>query len=254
MNVVDRLAEVEFAHHAGGQNCARAPGSSGIPSTRAKSLPRPPGSTPTTPSECCSASATAPMSPSPPSATATSPARAAARARLAPCSRLRVGSTWCSRPRRVSACLHRRESASGATPTGGRDSRSATVFTSTGEGREGPRRWPPEQARWLPPLRRPGAPGEHDRAVQAGGVGAGQVGVQAVADNERPPVTEPVEGSEKDLRRRLADGGRGGAGGILKGSHDRARGRPRSVVGRETCGRDPRRSSPRRPVRPAWRL
>ena len=50
-----------------------ARGSSGIPSTRAKSLPRPPGRTPSTPSVCLSASATAPTRPSPPNATAVSP-------------------------------------------------------------------------------------------------------------------------------------------------------------------------------------
>ena len=59
-------------------------GSSGMPSTRAKSLPRPPGRTPSTaPGTSRSASAIAPTMPSPLSATTVSPGRAASQRELA---------------------------------------------------------------------------------------------------------------------------------------------------------------------------
>ena len=76
-----------------------------IPSARHRSLPRPPGSTPTTPSVCFNAPATAPINPSPPNATATSPAAAASTASSRAWARLFVYSKRCSRPKsRRAAC------------------------------------------------------------------------------------------------------------------------------------------------------
>src|SRR3954452_8348109 len=85
---------------------AHAPGrsSSGMPSTRQKSLPRPPGRAPRTASSWWrSTPATAPMSPSPDSVTTTSPASAAAPARARACSSDSVRSTRYSRSSRASA-------------------------------------------------------------------------------------------------------------------------------------------------------
>src|SRR4051794_12507839 len=84
--------------HAAGRS------SSGMPSTRQKSLPRPPGRTPSTEPSCLrNTPATQPMSPSPDSVTTTSPASAAVAARARACSSDCVRSTRKGRPRSPSA-------------------------------------------------------------------------------------------------------------------------------------------------------
>ena len=64
-----------------------ASGSAGMPSTRARSLPRPPGTIPSGVSEPARAPPTAPIRPSPLTTTGTSPASAARSARSTPSSR-----------------------------------------------------------------------------------------------------------------------------------------------------------------------
>src|SRR5579884_1599289 len=81
---------------------AAARGSRGISSTRARSLPRPPGSTASTPPVPISPEATAPTRPSPPSAAATCPRAAASAASCRACSRPCMWRTSTEWPRRAS--------------------------------------------------------------------------------------------------------------------------------------------------------
>ena len=123
----------------------------GIPSERAKSLPRPPGRTASSaPGWSRRTPPTQPTSPSPPSVTVTSPARAARAASSRACSRSRVISVWKLRPSARSASSTRgRTRAARPPPAAGLQSRArwridrATV--SCGRARHS--REPPEPAR-----------------------------------------------------------------------------------------------------------
>ena len=64
---------------------------------------------------------------------------------------------------------------------------------------------------------------EHEGTRDPGGVGAHDVGVEAVADHQRALAPEAVQGGQEDLRVGLADRSRGRAGGVLDRGHDRAR-------------------------------
>ena len=113
------LAEIELAVRPPTRGPRTPPpGLRGIPSTRHRSLPRPPGRIPTTPSVCLSAPATAPISPSPPNATATSPFAAASTASSRACSRLFVYSKRCSNPFARSAAWTSGNARAGTAPAG----------------------------------------------------------------------------------------------------------------------------------------
>jgi hypothetical protein len=64
-------------------------------------------------------------------------------------------------------------------------------------------------------------------------VGAREVGVEPVADPERPARPQPVQRGEEQLRLGLADADRLGARGVLERRDDRPRARPRAVGHRE---------------------
>src|SRR5918994_1906597 len=182
-------------------------GSNGMPSLRAKSLPRPPGRMPSTPSVPWISPATAPVSPSPPMATGASPAASAPWASSRACSIEVVRSTRKANPRARSAasargrlCAARPPPAFGLTiRQRGRTERETVV----GPPVRGPQ-----------PALRP----HHERAVHPGPGGAGDVGVDAVADGEAAAGAEPVAGRVVHGRLRLADGERGGR---LRGHLDR---------------------------------
>ncbi len=99
------LADVDAPALAGERATATASaGSSGMPSTRARSLPRPPGTMPSGVSEPAIAPPTAPTRPSPLITTGTSPASTARSACSTPCSRPLVRSTRKRTRRASSAC------------------------------------------------------------------------------------------------------------------------------------------------------
>ena len=90
-----------------------------MPSTRARSLPRPPGTIPSGVSAPAIAPPTAPTRPSPPITTGTSPAPIARSARSIPCSMSRVRSHPESMRRASSACSTRGSSFSARPPDDG---------------------------------------------------------------------------------------------------------------------------------------
>ena len=97
-----------------------ASASSGIPTTRAKSLPRPPGSTPTTaPGTSRSAPATAPSIPSPLSVTTTRPRCAATDRELARVVEVAGGVDLEVDPERAQARLDGRQRLGGPAAAGG---------------------------------------------------------------------------------------------------------------------------------------
>ncbi len=95
---------------------AAATGSRGIPSTRARSLPRPQGMIATAISLSRSALATGRSRPSPPTAATVSPARAARAASSAACSELRVVTTRLGAPSRSSSAVTAGTAASALPP------------------------------------------------------------------------------------------------------------------------------------------
>ena len=75
--------------------------------------------------------------------------------------------------------------------------------------------------------------GEHDRAVDAGGRGAAEVGVEPVAHHQRAARAQAVERRLEQEDVGLADAAGGALGGVLQRGEDRAGRRPVAVVGGE---------------------
>ena len=84
-------------------------------------------------------------------------------------------------------------------------------------------------------------------------MGAGQVGVEAVADHQRPPGTETVEGRLKEPRMRLADDLGGRVAGGLDGGEDRPGPRP-VAAGHRVAGIAVRAEQDRSPAEREHRL
>ena len=144
-----------------------ATGSSGIPSTRAKSLPRPPGSTPSTPLECFSAPATALIRPSPPSVAVISPAAVAATGQLARRARGCGFARPCARCRDGRARAWTSGSARPARPPPADGLTTRQTFTRRRVGSGGRRRSGPAPGR-LPPAPAPGRPRRSARSPHRG--------------------------------------------------------------------------------------
>ena len=187
------------------------------------------------PSLSRSAPATAPINPSPPNATATRPASAAPRASSRACSRLSVNRVSHSAPPARSAACTPGSCAPGAPAAGVRvdDQRERPGHEPSTSSRE--RRRDRHRCRLRGGRRRAGVgdAGQDDGPVEAGRGRAGEVGVQAVPDDERAPGCEPVERGEKRLGLRFADAPRPNPRGVFHGGHQRAGTGARALRGGE---------------------
>ena len=144
--------------------------------------------------------------PSPPNATAISPAAAAARASSRACSRLRVRSTWCSSPSRLSAASTAGSARAGAAAAGRGVDDQRQPHVADAPGRAGRRRSRPGRDRWRPrPAPRLVTPVSTIARVEPGRGRAGEVGVEPIADDQRAARAEAVERGLEDLRVGLAD-------------------------------------------------
>ena len=258
MNVlVADLAEVELARPTPVASTAHAaPGSSGIPSTRAKSLPRPPGSTPSTPSESLERVGDRADQP-----VAAERDRDLAGRRRGPRQLARVLEAARAldvvlEPEAVERRLRPSGSARPARPPPADGLTISDEHQSrTQRARAGRRRSPPARDRWRPPpASRVVTPVSTIARVEPGRGRAGQIGVEPVADDQRPPGPEPVErgagrSAGRACRRRRAVA----LGGVLERRDDRAGARARARRRSGRCGRGRRRSSRRRPAPPGSR-
>ena len=235
------LADVERALDAVGEDgAARRRGRSGMPSMRAKSLPRPPGRTPRTPSRPAQGVGDRADQP----VAAERDGDLARRGRRARQRRGRgrgrvVCSMWKATPQLRQRRLARAGSAAAARPPpacGLTMSAARRPIARPARGRPG----------WARSARRRAGPGSAARtsagvvlpvstiapSMPAAARGA-EVGVHAVADDQRPAGTEPVQRGADELGVGLADvAARARRRGLDRGD-DRARARPRAVGHRE---------------------